>query len=400
MARRLSTLYLASQNLGRKPARTAALGFTAAVVAAVLFGGTMLVQSMQRGLDSMAGRLGADVLVVPRGYEPTMKEVLLSGEPSTFYMARQVLPDVASLPGVAQTSPQLFIASLNAACCTLPVQLIGFDPASDFSIRPWLGNTVSQSLKPGEIIIGDLILAEVGDELQFFGQTFHVVGKLERTGMGLDVAVLMSLDSAYEMARLSESKAVRPVGIGSDQLSSILVKVDPGGDPQALSANIVRLHPETDVIVSSQMIQGVADRLRGLLPLLYGLASLLWIMSICVLAAVFSMIVNERQRELGLLRAIGATRRRLFALIISESALLTGLSAVAGILAASLIIFPFRDLIAGRLGLPYLYPPAGEIAVLILLSLVITLLLGPLASLYSAVSASRTEPYAMIREGE
>lgn len=400
MARRLSTLYLAEQNLGREAFRTATLGFTAAMVAAVLFGGTMLVQSMQRGLDSMAGRLGADILVVPRGYESTIEEVLLSGEPSSFYMDRGVLPDLASLPGVAQTSPQLFIASLNAACCTVPVQLIGFDTTSDFSIQPWLRDTVGESLGQGEIMIGDLILAEAGDELEFFGQTFHVVGKLERTGMGLDPAVLMSLDSAYEMARLSEVEALHPVGIDSDQLSSILLKVDPEVDPEALAEDIIRLHPEVDVVVSSQMLKGIAGRIRGLLPLVYGLASLLWIMSTCVLVAVFSMIVNERRRELGLLRAMGATRTRLFTLIVTESALLTGLSALAGILGASLVIFPFRDLIAGSLGLPYLYPSAVEIAVLILLSLMVTLLLGPLASLYPAIEASRTEPYLTIREGE
>jgi putative ABC transport system permease protein len=400
MGHRLSILYLAGQNLGRKPFRTAMLGLTAAVVAAVLFGGTLLVQSMQRGLDSMAGRLGADVLVVPRGYESTMKEVLLSGEPSSFYMDRQVLTDVASLPGVARTSPQLYIASLSAACCTVPVQLIGFDPTSDFSIRPWLANTIRRPLGPGEIIAGHLIVAEVGDELQFFGQPFHVVGQLERTGMGLDAAVLMSLDSAYEMAQRSETKAVRPAGVGTNQLSCVLLKLDPGADSLALSANITRLHPDTDVIVSSRMMQDIADRLRGLLPLVYGLASLLWLMSTCVLVAVFSMIVNERRRELGLLRAMGATRWRVFALIVSEAALLTGSGALAGILAASLVIFPFRDLIAGRLGLPYLYPPAGEIAALVLLSLAATLLLGPLASLYSAVSASKTEPYATIRDGE
>jgi putative ABC transport system permease protein len=400
MARRLSTLYLAEQNLGREAFRTATLGFTVAVVAAVLFGGTMLVQSMQRGLDSMAGRLGADILVVPRGYESTMKEVLLSGEPSSFYMDQKVWSDLDSLPGVALTSPQLFVASLNAACCTVPVQLIGFDPESDFSIRPWLTNLVDESLDPGEIIVGDLILAEVGDELQFYGQSFEVVGKLDRTGIGLDPAVLMSLESVYEMARLSETQAIHPVGISSDQLSSILLQVDPGIDPQELSAEIIRLHPETDVIVSSQMLQGIAQRLRGLLPLVYGLASLLWVMSVCVLVAAFSMIVNERRRELGLLRAMGATRMRLFTLVVTESALLTGAGAVSGILAASLIIFPFRDLIAGRLGLPYLYPPAGEIAALIVLSLVVTLLLGPLASLYPAIDASRTEPYLAIREGE
>lgn len=400
MARRLSTLYLAEQNLGREAFRTAVLGFTVAVVAAVLFGGTMLVQSMQRGLDSMAGRLGADLLVVPRGYESTMKEVLLHGEPSSFYMDGSVWSDLQAMPGVVLTSPQLFIASLNAACCTVPVQLIGFDPESDFSIRPWLTNTVDEALGPGEIIVGDLILAEVGDELQFFGQSFEVVGKLDRTGIGLDPAVLMSLDSAYEMALLSETQALHPVGIGPDQLSSVLVKTDPGIDTQELGSEIIRLHPETDVIVSSQMLQGIALRVRGLLPLVYGLASLLWIMSICLLVAAFSMIVNERRRELGLLRAMGATKTRLFTLVVTESALLTGLGALSGILTASLIIFPFRDLIAGSLGLPYLYPPAGEIATLVVVSLVVTLVLGPLASLYPAIDASRTEPYLAIREGE
>ena len=56
---------LATRNLVRKPGRTAALVLLTAFLAMSVFGGTIVVSSLRKGLESMENRLGADIIVVP-----------------------------------------------------------------------------------------------------------------------------------------------------------------------------------------------------------------------------------------------------------------------------------------------------------------------------------------------
>ncbi len=48
--------------------------------------------------------LGADVMVVPVGYEAQARASLLAGEPSKFYMPGSVEGEIRKVPGVARTS--------------------------------------------------------------------------------------------------------------------------------------------------------------------------------------------------------------------------------------------------------------------------------------------------------
>jgi putative ABC transport system permease protein len=65
-----------------------------------------------------------------------------------------------------------------------------------------------------------------------------------------------------------------------------------------------------------------------------------------------------------------------------------------------MVIFPFSTLISERLGLPYLDAPFFHIILLVLGSLFLSALAGPLASLYAALRISRAETYFTMREGE
>jgi putative ABC transport system permease protein len=67
---------------------------------------------------------------------------------------------------------------------------------------------------------------------------------------------------------------------------------------------------------------------------------------------------------------------------------------------ASVIVFPFSAYIGIKLELPYLQPGFGIILALLVLSLLLTFVIGPLTALYSAVKVGRAETYATIREGE
>jgi putative ABC transport system permease protein len=100
------------------------------------------------------------------------------------------------------------------------------------------------------------------------------------------------------------------------------------------------------------------------------------------------------------LRILGATRKKLAGVVLSESAIAGIVGGAAGILLASLAVFPFSTLISERLELPYLDAPLFHIAPLVLGSLFLSVSAGPLASLYSALRISGAETYFTMREGE
>ena len=56
---------LSVKNLIRKPGRTLALALLTAFLALAVFGGSVVVLSLRKGLNSLEARLGADIILVP-----------------------------------------------------------------------------------------------------------------------------------------------------------------------------------------------------------------------------------------------------------------------------------------------------------------------------------------------
>lgn len=134
--RPLTISQLAVANIKRKPLRTAGLIIIVALVAFVLFAGGILSVSLKNGLESMKERLGADLLVVPVGYDEGVEGIIVKGEPAYFYFDKSVETQLEKVEGVKCVSSQFYLTSLNQDCCSVPVQFIGFDPETDFSIQP------------------------------------------------------------------------------------------------------------------------------------------------------------------------------------------------------------------------------------------------------------------------
>ncbi len=123
-------------------------------------------------------------------------------------------------------------------------------------------------------------------------------------------------------------------------------------------------------------------------------------MSLLTIGLVFSLIINERQRELGLLRAMGARKNFVFQLVLGEAGLLTGLGGMGGLLTSQILLISFGRLLQHRLRIPYLWPAPVEMLGLVALMLLLALISGALASLQPAWRSSRLEPYQAIRQGE
>ena len=126
------------RNLFHKPLRTAALFVLTFFLAFTIFSGSAVIWSLQNGLDRLESRLGADVIVVPNKAKQKIdpKNLILNGTPGYFYMDKEKINLIEHVEGVDKVSPQIFLASLSASCCSIPVQIIGFDPGSDFIVQP------------------------------------------------------------------------------------------------------------------------------------------------------------------------------------------------------------------------------------------------------------------------
>jgi putative ABC transport system permease protein len=390
-------------NLRRRPFRSACLAALAAIISFVLCGGSILAYGLTKGADSLSKRLGADIMIVPSGYESAASGILLRSEPSAFYIDPEWVDKVSSVEGVAAASPQFFVTSLNAGCCSVPVQLVGYDPKSDFIIGPWVATYLPGSIHGSDIVVGSAINAKVGDRLKFFEREYTVVARLDRTGMGFDSSVFMTIDAA----RIAAGDFVRLGGrfpARADSVSSIFLRVSEGYAAENVVKEIQKKYGYGNsgiaLVPTRRFIDNVASGLNTLVFFIAALESIIWIMAALVLAIVFSMMVNERKREFGILRSIGATRTKLAALVLAESGLICFYGGVLGTFLAGLIVLPFRIYIGSVLRMPYVQAPVDKLAFIFLASLLLSFVIGPAAALIPTVKAVKSDVYSAIKEGE
>ena len=151
------------KNLMRRPCRTAAMILLSALLALSVFGGSVVVRSLQSGLNSLEARLGADIIVLPAEAESkvSFKNLLLQGTAGAYYMDASALDRVREVEGVEIAAPQTFLASLKADCCSIKVQVIGVDPESDFVVKPWIEQSYARELGDMDLVVGCLVTAEV-----------------------------------------------------------------------------------------------------------------------------------------------------------------------------------------------------------------------------------------------
>jgi putative ABC transport system permease protein len=398
----LTTINIAFHTLKRKPFRTAGLILLVALLAFALFGGTVLSRNLENGMNNLSKKMGADILAVPDGYEADIQSALLRGEPGTFYLDADTTEKVAGIEGVKDVSPQLYIATLSAECCSYQLQLIGFDPETDFVIQPWLSSSLDHPLADGEIVVGSSISANVGQKLKFFDHTFLIAARLDKTGMGFDTSVFMNLATAKQVARASGRIKVYPVVENADLISSVMVKIKNGYDVKDVANSILQAYAKegVHVVLPRNMISDISGSLRSLTTYIFILAGVLWFLAFGVLIIVFSVTLNGRKREFSIFRVLGATRSKLVKLILCESCLISLSGTAAGTIAAAFIVFSFSTYIGWLLGLPYLQPSYGTLAVVAAMSFLISFAVGPLASAYGAIKIGSSEIYTAMREGE
>ncbi len=262
----LSLSRLPWMNLRGYPVRTGTLVLFSMLMTMTIFGGTLVVQGIEHGLRTTQSRLGADIMVTPDEADTDFdaQTFLVNAEPSYFYMDASTREAVAAVDGVEAASSQLFLASARASCCSGRYQVIAYDPATDFTIQPWMNDAVGQTqLGENEVIVGANVLANDPDNFQLFDNTLRVVGQFDPTGSTLDNAVYMNFETAKKVIDSSLRKGLNKYStLETDRIiSSVMVKVAPGYDAEAVAAQIREQVPGVSVATSTKLVSGIAASL-------------------------------------------------------------------------------------------------------------------------------------------
>ncbi len=389
------------RNVTRNGFRSGVVFSCALLLAALPFTVTFIAEGGRASLQVVLGRLGADLLIVPEGAEIKVETALLMGKPAPVWMPAENLARIARLPGVAQVSPQLHLATLaGASCCSASEMfIVAFDPATDFTLRPWLARNWGGELGPDEVLGGSQVFVpHEKASILVYGTPVRLKGNLARSGTGLDQTLFMTFQTAYEVARQSKTRAERELVVPTNQISAILLKLQPGVAPEHMVARIGREVPGVTALQSPELFRGTRRELSGQLRITMVVLALVWLLSVAVSGLIFSLAANERRRELGVLRALGSPRSLVFRLLLTEAAVLALAGAASGIALCLAVAFWFREAIVFLLEMPFLFPPPALLAGLVAGGLLVALISVVLAALVPAWRISRMEPASAMRE--
>ncbi len=391
-------------NLRRKPFRTTALVIVVTMLTVAFYGGSLLSMNLKAGLNSMQERMGADLMVTPQNTKTEAEALLTDGSASTFYFTNDIETQIAEADGIEELTVQTYISSLAAACCDEKVQIIGFNPDTDFVITPWISSQFDGTLERGQIIAGSGINVSSNNTVKLYGHEFPVAAQLANTGTSLDNSVFVNMDTVPDVVSYSAKVGhpAIPTEYADKAVSSVLIKVKDGYSAQQVASNIEKTTGLEGLgyVYPGGITATTKSSLNSIVKYVTLFVAVFWMMGLIVLIAVFSSAMNERKREFAAYRIMGADRATLVGIIVKESALIGVSGGVVGVAAASLAIFPFSTLIGKQLQLPYLQTNAWNVIGLIAVSLIFAVFTGVLASIATAVRLSTPETYLTLREGE
>lgn len=215
--------------------------------------------------------------------------------------------------------------------------------------------------------IGDsIIVAHGAGEVSFAkhdDKPFRVVGILERTGTPVDRTVHVSLEAIEAIHIDWQSGAPIPgLSISADQARAMDLT------PKAITAFLVGLNSKVATFQVQRFVNEYPE--EPLLAILPGVAlSQLWdligvaenalliVSAFVVVVGLFGMLtalltsLNERRREMAILRSVGARPGHVFALIMGEGAFLTLLGVLSGMALLYLALILGQPIIESRFGI-------------------------------------------------
>ena len=388
---------LAQGNLTRQPSRAAITASATMIGLAIVVGVGGLLFSVVGLAEGMFSRtLGSDYLLIPPSVAVWKGDV---GASETLKGKLSAIPGVGAVNSLRYARSSVQSTSLKAGTGDTTISVLGIDPVAYPQVSGM--DFVSGNAQ-------DAFSALAANERNI------IVNGILATPLGLKVGDVIPL------ATPTGQKDYRIVAIGSDILSmkintayisqanmrldfnkreDILYQVNlaPGADGATAEQwlnRIVADYPQFRLVSGRAYSAEFMVQYRSILSGFYVLLAVLAFPSLIAILNTLAIGVIERTREIGMLRAIGATRRQVWRTIVAEALLLSALGTAFGILAGLYLsyVFVLGLNAAGYMRMAYTFPLAGVLA-----AIAAGLIFGVLAALMPARQASRMEIIKALR---
>lgn len=371
-------LDLAYKNIMRQRTRTilTAMGILIGIGAIVALG------SIAEGIDAM----------VQSGLELTAGKITVMEKDAGFFGIMGELTDedlevVEGVGGIKDIVPILFYMESMVMMQGPEWVAIGIDPTKgEYFIGENAEMEDGRMIEEGEsgvVALGNSIAerynVEVGDFWTIKDDDFEIVGVIEKTDItDIDTSIMVNFDDLMDVT-------------DSDTYQMIYVIPDDVKDTERIAEEIEDASERLDAMTTKEMARQasqIVDQIRIFTFAIGAIAALvggLGVMNTMIMA------VMERRREIGVMKAIGATNGMVLRQILTESALISLLGGAGGVMLGVVGSFFVSSIFGG-----------GQIAAVVTPGLALTglsfaLFLGLVGGLYPAWKAAKLDPVVALR---
>jgi len=308
---------------------------------------------------------------------------------------------ISQVPGVAEVTATIDTLLDTEASMSfgMPPMISGSDfrggELESFELSYAAGRALTSGDR-GVVVVGsdmvDKLGAEVGESVSIRGEQFRVVGVLDKTLTAPDTTVQMSLSDAQRLFMQDIPEVVRGQIDQNDIVTSFVVYPLGGTDPEALATAINESVPGVTANGPRAFEEQVASTMGIFNAILYGIAIIALFVGGLSVINTMTMSVNERTREIGVRKAIGASDGQIVGQFLTESGFIGFIGGVSGLFLGWLAATVTDMLLEPRNLDLFLITPrlaAGSVAFAILLGLV--------SGLYPSLHAARLQPVLALR---
>ena len=330
-------------------------------------------EGLRASLNEQIGFVSGMVTVVQKG---TDFQTMMTSE-----FDKNIADQISELDGVEKTLPVIFFTvdgipiigvNLEGNEDMFPTSSIGLESGREHSDNSLdevsIGNSIARRNDYG-----------IGDEIELRGKKYTVVGIWKETGSTEDDnGIAMSLDAA------------RDLWGREDRVSMVLVKPYDLSKAENIAEDINKeFGDDVEAYTDKDLQREAASFITQISTMTYAVGGIAAIISGVVIMNVMFMSVRERRRQIGAMKAIGATDTHILLEILGESILISTIGGVIGLLLSVIAIY-LIDTAAG-------YTIAKLTFRLVITSISFAVILGVLGGVLPARRAAKISPIEALR---
>ncbi len=294
-------------------------------------------------------------------------------------METSALDNLSSVKGINQTA-KLIDGSIVDGTNMISVEGMDADKLEFMGVTIINGTKYNEN--KDEVIIGKLLADNenktINDKLKIKNKEYTITGIFETGNINNDKAAIISINKSRDL-----------LNIDDDKIFLLQVSIKKGEDIEKIKSEVENKTPEEIKALSDA---SELESVKTILTMVDGATFAISILAIIIggLGVINTMLmsVTDRTKEIGLLKAIGWSKKRIVFMIVSESIILTTTSFILGSIFSIAILYAleyFKIFDAS-------YPPK-----IFIIAFIVAFIVGIIGGLVPAIRASRFEATEALR---